>query len=586
VSEAWLGRFLLVFAIAIAVVLIDAATHEENGARSLGRTPPSLGRVECDRVATVGGDDSAEGSDAQPFATVQRLADSLRPGETGCLRAGTYAGVEIDPDDRPGYAETKLRKREITLASYPGERARLTGRLWIAASGVTVANLDLVGVNPAREVASSLTIGGERGGAPVLGTRVIGNNITNDQQRICVNVGVPGYGRAINTLIEANRIHDCGVFEYPPDAEAPPPDQAFTGHWNEDHGIYVGFADHTVIRHNAIYDNASRGVQLYPDAQGSVVVANAINNNGEGVAIGGDEATSSSDNRISANVISSSSERFNVEHSFPECPDATGACPTGNVVRENCLVADSDALDYSPGSGLTQDEARSFYEADGGVLDPDSPEAPYKAINSTDQPRRNVVIEPAETLYVNPENKDFRLDLEASACSLQTGTNVGTELAGWTAPDTLTGVSGRVRGLRVGIGEDGTEVVRWREGGSPRVAVREPRTPSMAAPQPAQWIVGGSPAPLETSASRRATAADGTWIVASVARDDTLGYDRIRAVARSEDGTTERTLSAAAIDPADAELGKAGPVVAMAPAGTGLVAWLGPSGIEYAQRYP
>ena len=42
-----------------------------------------------------------------------------------------------------------------------------------------------------------------------------------------------------------------------------------------------------MIRDNWIYDNADRGVQLYPDADGTVVTGNVIDGNGEGVIFGG-----------------------------------------------------------------------------------------------------------------------------------------------------------------------------------------------------------------------------------------------------------------------------------------------------------
>ena len=329
-----------------------------------------MGPVECDRFAAVDGDDDGPGSLASPYATVQHLADELREGETGCLRAGTYEGVEIDPDERPGYRETKITSPRITLSSFPRERARLDNRLWIAASDVTVANIDLAGTNPLRYAPSSLTISGDRGAAPIEGVRLLGNDITNDHQRICVNLGVLGYGRPVGTVIEGNRIHDCGVYEYPPTATDPPAGREFTGHWNEDHGIYVGLATDTVIRRNLIYDNASRGVQLYPDSANTRVSANVIDNNGVGVLIGGTGDLLSAGNVVAGNVITASSERFNVEHSFPGCDaEATDGCPPGNVVRSNCLVADSAAIDYMPAVDPTELDYREFYATNGGLLD-------------------------------------------------------------------------------------------------------------------------------------------------------------------------------------------------------------------------
>ena len=47
----------------------------------------------CTRFAAPHGSDRGEGSSSLPFRTVQRLASTLAPGETGCLRAGTYAAT-------------------------------------------------------------------------------------------------------------------------------------------------------------------------------------------------------------------------------------------------------------------------------------------------------------------------------------------------------------------------------------------------------------------------------------------------------------------------------------------------------------
>src|SRR3954463_6254971 len=40
----------------------------------------------CDRVAARDGSDRAAGTLDAPFHTVQKLADALQPGQTGCLR--------------------------------------------------------------------------------------------------------------------------------------------------------------------------------------------------------------------------------------------------------------------------------------------------------------------------------------------------------------------------------------------------------------------------------------------------------------------------------------------------------------------
>ena len=52
---------------------------------------------------------------------------------------------------------------------------------------------------------------------------------------------------------------------------------------NHEHGIYVEASDGAQIVDNWIYDNADRGVQLFPDAQGTYVARNVIDRNGQGV---------------------------------------------------------------------------------------------------------------------------------------------------------------------------------------------------------------------------------------------------------------------------------------------------------------
>jgi hypothetical protein len=41
----------------------------------------------CDKVASPLGSDAYPGTVAEPYATVDKLANSLSPGETGCLRS-------------------------------------------------------------------------------------------------------------------------------------------------------------------------------------------------------------------------------------------------------------------------------------------------------------------------------------------------------------------------------------------------------------------------------------------------------------------------------------------------------------------
>jgi len=270
----------------------------------------------CDRSASPAGSDTAPGTPKRPLATAQALVDALAEGETGCLRAGEYAA-----DD-----EIKLETPGITLRSYPGERATLRGRIWVTreAPGSTLTGLDIDGTNS--RTLPSPTINGDR-------VNVIGNDITNGHTSICLSVGSPDtFGRARGTFIAGNVIHDCGSLPAT----------------NFDHGIYVNSADETMIVGNTIFGNADRGIQLYPDAQGSLIAGNVIAGNGEGVLFGGSADTASSDNLLVGNSITGSTIRGNVESSWG------GPVGTGNFVLRNCLSGGADpAGDTGAGVGFT-----------------------------------------------------------------------------------------------------------------------------------------------------------------------------------------------------------------------------------------
>jgi parallel beta-helix repeat protein len=247
---------------------------------------PSAAAGPCDEVASPG-----------PGAA-QDLVDSLSPGQTGCLRAGLYEG------------NVRVSKPNITLTRYAAEKATVKGRFYVpeGADGVTVEGLYLDGTNPGG--LPSPTINAD-------GVTFRRNDVTNYHHSICFALGHPDWGRADNTTIEFNRVHDCGRLPAT----------------NHDHGIYVATATDTRIRGNWIYDNADYGVHLYPDAQKTTVTGNVIDGNGEGLTFSGEYGLASNDNLVEGNVITNSRVRSNVESWYPP------GNPIGrnNLVRDNCV---------------------------------------------------------------------------------------------------------------------------------------------------------------------------------------------------------------------------------------------------------
>jgi parallel beta-helix repeat protein len=280
-------------ALAVVALAIAGALWAGNGA---GAATP------CDKFASPIGLNSNPGTEALPFRTAQRLANSLASGQTGCLRAGTYAG---------GMAVTRggTAGAPVTVQSNPGERAEIIGRVLIqpGAAHVTLSDLDLSGVNP------------ENLASPVIEANdvtISDSDITNLRTADCVFVG--SWDNPVErATITRNRIHNCGALP----------------RTNRHQGISVWNAGDTEITSNVIYDNADRGIQLYPYAQRTHVAYNTIDGNGEGVLISGVYSGASNDNVVERNVVTNSTTRDNLETFWP----AGGPVGTGNVFRENCV---------------------------------------------------------------------------------------------------------------------------------------------------------------------------------------------------------------------------------------------------------
>jgi len=293
-----LSPVLVTAAIAIAAVVVD-----------------SPAATSCDKVAAPSGSDSAAGSAASPYRTAQKLVDSLGPGKTGCLRAGVY---EQDVTIATGGSSGS----PLTLSSYPGERATVRGRFRVkdSANFVTVESVDLDGRNSSNLPSPS-----------VYGDDVVfrDNDVTNyHYTAICFLLGSKEYGRAVRTTIERNRIHDCGRL---PAA-------------NHEHGIYIEASNDVRIVENWIYDNADRGVQMFPDAQRTSIARNVIDGNGQGIIF----SRQSAGNVVESNVISNSVLRWNIEDW-----ELSGA---GNVARNNCVwTTRTDSYGREGGIMVTRD---------------------------------------------------------------------------------------------------------------------------------------------------------------------------------------------------------------------------------------
>jgi parallel beta-helix repeat protein len=285
--------------------------------------------VHCALFASPSGEDSARGTNGAPFRTAQRLVNALRPGQTGCLDGGAYAGyLRITHGGRLG--------ARLTIRSVPGAVATVLGRIWIRAGSdyVTIQGLHIVGLPGPVDCAGAQCPNIPTVGVNSRSATLLDNDITNHHSSICVAIGSAQWGVARQTLVEGNVIHDCGRLPAT----------------NLEHGIYVADAVGAVIRSNYIYDNADRGIQLYPHAEGTLVEGNVIDANGEGILIGGVGADPTEGSLVEHNLVTNSRIGGNIESFFP-----AGAPPAAaNQVTDNCLFGGqvSPALGGVVGAGV------------------------------------------------------------------------------------------------------------------------------------------------------------------------------------------------------------------------------------------
>ena len=288
------GRSYVIGGVAVAALLVLAPSLPNKH----GAPPPQSAEsasVHCDRTLSPDG-----------RVTIERAVHARRRVGTLCLHGGVYRTGDV-----------WLQRRGMTITSVPGERATWRGRIIVRARGVTLERLNLDGTGRGgRHSLPNPTINGAN-------FTLRDSDVTN-RNGICVT---PTRYKGLTPrgfTIERNRIHDCGR----------------RPRTNHDHGIYVA-GGNGVIRSNAIFGNADRGVQLYPFARHVRVYGNTIDGNGEGVLFG----YAAAHNEVRANLITDPQARWNLEYSS----DLHGR---GNKALSNCISVGSKGRNYRHRGGI------------------------------------------------------------------------------------------------------------------------------------------------------------------------------------------------------------------------------------------
>lgn len=414
----------------------------------------------CDKYAALTGSNANLGTEGEPFLTVQYLIDELQEGEVGCLRTGTFA-------QEP--SRLSVNKSNITLKSYPGERARITGRIDIPAvdeseeaiTGVTLADLDIDGRT--NEVEGSVTLQTEASDITFSGLDLTNNNAPGPGEEggfICLNITessvmeeppLPTGNEIVNS-----RIHNCGKLP----AE------------NFDHGIYLGRAKETTIRRNLLYENSDRGIQFYPNADRGEVLENVVDGNGQGMTFSGDGSLTSDENTVKSNVFTNANVSWNVTSFWNG-----GSVGTKNVLKGNCLYASNPSWFYN-GDSTPGDNSTS----NGGIIT----EGTLGFTAESNLAIKPAAQSPEPPLYVDRLNQNFHLKSTGGAendCLDKAGVTdkAAAENSRWQAPNSLSNSAESGEDFitpAADIGTDGTTAAAWvsLQGGGDRIQgiVREP----------------------------------------------------------------------------------------------------------------
>jgi hypothetical protein len=325
-----MGKLIAIVATVMAVAATLAPSAMARASKRHHKPRDAAAAVQCDLFASASGSDSAgDGSLAAPYASLNKLDAALRPGETGCLRAGSYGSTSTWHRIYTNGSSTG----QITITSYPGETATVRGYVDIEANYTTLSHLSVDGSNTFYKQVRE----GTSCRAPVSQPLVIGghddvleyDNYYQGVARLRGNgIGVGFWGNANNTIIRYSKIHDVGQCE------------AY------DHLIYLSHGNNVRIYDNWIYDDAhGRGVQLYPAPTNARVYDNVIDHAGEGFVIGNESGYTVSGNQIFDNIVTNSTGLPTEGILGQAIHDIYGGTPgTGNTFHGNVLFNNPGGL--------------------------------------------------------------------------------------------------------------------------------------------------------------------------------------------------------------------------------------------------
>lgn len=205
----------------------------------------SASALATEYTVAPGGSDSAPGTAAAPFATIQKAVSVAGPGDTIVVKAGTYAGARMSTSGTSG-SPIVLRGEPGAVVDAPGPQNSNGDNLWVRDAGYVVIEGFEVRDAPRAGIAVQAEADAESHGV------VIRNNFCHDNGRWGI---FTGYAEGV--VITGNE----------------------TSYSGEEHGIYVSnSSDNPVIRNNVAHHNNASGIQINADPalDGDGIISNAV----------------------------------------------------------------------------------------------------------------------------------------------------------------------------------------------------------------------------------------------------------------------------------------------------------------------
>jgi Right handed beta helix region/Protein of unknown function (DUF1565) len=320
----WLADHRIVCVSPLCAIAALALLHPGIGDRGARQDGPSAqdSVVAQVRYLSPRGSDRAAGTADRPWRTLDKAVRAAGPGDTIVLRAGTYGRRgHVNLFDRDGTAEMPIAFRGAASGPPP----RILGSVKIAASHLHLSRLVFAGptghvkpVSADNPRGENVQVAIDANGRTVEGVKIQRCVVRDSHWHAGIYVA-----EAVGARIVGNYIHDNG-------------DPSDPGQVNLSHGIYW-HSGSGLIANNVIEDNVARGIQLYPEADGVVVIYNTVVGNGAaGIQLGAD----ASHNQIYNNVFA-----FNGNAGVRPA----SLSGTDNVARRNLVWGNGEYREPSPG---------------------------------------------------------------------------------------------------------------------------------------------------------------------------------------------------------------------------------------------